>query len=200
MFIVIDGPDGSGKTTLAKNVVERVKEKGVDAVFTYEPTRDNEAGLKIRKLLQTGDIKDVYAFSDLFTEDRKAHIKNLILPSLEKGTLVVCDRYKYSSLVYQGLQGVGAEYIIESNRKCLVPGFAFILLPENTDTLIERITLRGIEKDVFEEAGFIRQTIESYKKMPAVFPEEKIVFLDAGKPVEENTELILKYINKKKPA
>ncbi len=195
MFIVIDGPDGSGKTTLAKNVVERVKGDGGDAIFTYEPTRDNEAGLKIREFLRTGDIKDVYAFSDLFTEDRKAHINNLILPALEKGLTVVCDRYKYSSLIYQELQGVDAEYIIESNRKCLVPAFAFVLLPENPDTLIERINGRGIEKDVFEEAGFIRQTIESYKKLPAVFPEENIIFLDAGKPIEENTELILKYIN-----
>ncbi len=195
MFVVIDGPDGSGKSTLAKLLVEQLVKEGFPAVYTCEPTYDSSAGKKLRQLLRTGDITDAYKFADLFVEDRKEHIRDFILPSMAKGEAVICDRYKYSSLAYQQLQGVDADYIIGSNRKCLVPDYIFILMPESLDTLLERISGRGRERDVFEEREFISRTLECYRKLPEYFPGEKIIFLNAEAPTSENAGLILsKYI------
>ncbi len=192
MFLVIDGPDGSGKTTLAKRLTTRLEGMGTRTAYTFEPTSESGAGRKLRSMLRTGNIPDVYSFADLFVEDRQAHLHNFILPSLEAGMVVVCDRYKYSSLAYQQLQGVDAGHIIETNRVCRVPDRVFILLPENVDVLLERIVERGLEKDIFEEREFISRTLECYRTLPDCFPQEPITFLKAETPIDENVETIIK--------
>lgn len=195
MFIVIDGPDGSGKSTLARRLTGQLKQNGSPAICTCEPTYDSEAGQKLRQLLKTGSIDNVYTFADLFVEDRKVHITSLIEPALEKGIIVVCDRYKYSSLAYQQLQGVDADYLIESNRPCLVPDFTFILLPQDADVLLRRIAHRGEERDIFEKREFLLRTLECYRKLPSWFPDEHIIFLDAETAIEENLDKIISIIN-----
>ncbi len=192
MFLVIDGPDGSGKTTLAKRLSARLEEMGVHTAYTFEPTYSSDAGRKLRNMLRTGNIPDVYSFADLFVEDRQAHLRDFILPSIEAGRVVICDRYKYSSLAYQLLQGVDAEHIIETNRGCRVPDRVFILLPENVDVLLKRIVERGLEKDIFEEREFISRTLECYRMLPDYFPKESINFLKAEMSVDENVEIIIK--------
>ena len=63
-------------------------------------------------MMQTGSIdNNIYEFADLFVEDRKYHIETLIAPALAKGENIVCDRYKYSAMVYQQLQGVDITYL-----------------------------------------------------------------------------------------
>ncbi len=192
MFLVIDGPDGSGKTTLAKRLSARLEEMGVCTAYTFEPTYDSNAGRRLRSMLHTGDIPDVYSFADLFVEDRQAHLRDFILPSLEAGSVVICDRYKYSSLAYQQLQGVDAEHIIKTNRVCRVPDRVFILLPENVDVLLKRIVERGLEKDIFEKREFISRTLECYRMLLDYFPKEPITFLKAETSTDENVEIIIK--------
>ena len=112
MFIAIDGPDGSGKTTLAKSLIDQWNSEGTAAIYTCEPTYDSEPGRQLRQMMRSGEIPDIYAFADLFVEDRKEHIRTLIMPAITQGEIVVCDRYKYSALAYQQLQGVDAGYLI----------------------------------------------------------------------------------------
>lgn len=197
MFVVIDGPDGSGKTTLAKQLVEQLRLNGVHCIYTYEPTRDSSAGIKIRQLIKNGNFEDVYSFADLFVEDRKEHLAALIKPTLEKGEFVVCDRYKYSALAYQQLQGVDVTYLVEINKECLIPDFVFVLLPHNADILLQRISHRDESRDVFEEKEFLSNTLDFYKKLSIYFPEEKIFSLDAEITIEENIKKIISIINKR---
>lgn len=196
MFVVIDGPDGSGKTTLAKQLVKRLQSNGVQCIYTYEPTYESSAGIKIRDLLKNGNFDDIYSFTDLFVEDRKEHLKTLIVPALERGEVVVCDRYKYSALAYQQLQGVDTSYLVEINKECLIPDFVFVLLPHNADILLQRISHRNESRDVFEEKAFLTHTLELYKKLSIYFPEEKIFFLDAEIDIKENIKEIISIINK----
>ena len=190
MFIVIDGPDGSGKTTLAKQLAGQLKQDGIPSLYTCEPTYDSQAGRKLRAMLQDGNILDLYAFADLFVEDRMEHLAAVIEPAIARGETVICDRYKYSSLVYQQLQGIDADYLVEGNRSCRVPDVIFVLLARNAEVLQQRIQDRGNERDIFEEREFLTRTLELYQKLPSYFPKERIVFLNAELPIEENIEKI----------
>jgi len=191
MFIVLDGPDGSGKTTLSKLLAEYLKAQSVPAMYTFEPTMDSMAGCELRSMLRSGDIQDIYAFANLFVEDREIHLNRLILPALERNEVVICDRYKYSNLVYQQIQGVEAEHIIQANLKFLVPDYTFIILSESPDILLKRISGRGLEKDIFEEQKFISRTLECYRKMSDYFPHENIIYLKAEETIEKSLKLIL---------
>lgn len=192
MFLVIDGPDGSGKTTLAKRLVEQLQQDGIAALYTCEPTYVSAAGRKLREMMHSGNIQDIYAFADLFVEDRKAHIEALIAPALAKGETVVCDRYKYSALAYQQLQGVDAAYLVERNRACLVPDVVFVLMPQEPEVLLQRISARGKERDIFEKREFLIRTLAYYQRLPEYFPEERIVFLNAEISIEENVGSIMR--------
>lgn len=194
MFIAIDGPDGSGKTTLAKSLVDQWKSEGTAAIYTCEPTYDSEPGIQLRQMMRSGEISNIYAFADLFVEDRKEHIQSLIMPAITQGEIVVCDRYKYSAMAYQQLQGVDAGYLIERNRTCLCPDFIFILMPQDPEVLCRRIVQRGQERDVFEEPDFLQRTLSYYEKLPEYFPEERIFFLNAEDTTEENIQRIKKII------
>ena len=195
MFIVIDGPDGSGKTTLSKKLVEKWELSGVRAIYTFEPTYDSLPGIEIRRLMGTKKIEDVYAFADLFVDDRKEHLNTIIAPALARGENVVCDRYKYSALAYQQLQGVDAKYLVQINTDCLVPDFIFILIPKCVDVILQRILNRAKEREIFEEREFLTQALELYKSLPSYFPNENIIFLDAEIAIEENLEKINCIIN-----
>lgn len=190
MFIVIDGPDGSGKTTLASRLTERLCNRGQKAIYTSEPTDTSDAGKTIRQFLQNGGIKDPYAFADLFVIDRKEHLTTLIQPHLEAGDWVVCDRYKYSALAYQQMQGVDAQYLINHNQSFLVPDVAFLLIPQDTQLLLDRIQQRGETLELFERRELLSTAVNYYRKLPIYFPGENLQFLDAGIPIEENLHQI----------
>ena len=101
-FIVFEGLDASGKETQAKKTVEYLKSKGIDAIYTDEPTSSNPIGLFIKDwLAKKFDINSVKSVALLYAADRYEHLKTVILPALERGTWVVCDRYFYSTLAYE---------------------------------------------------------------------------------------------------
>lgn len=185
MFIVIDGPDGCGKTTLAQSLVKELSKK-YQAYYTYEPTNDNEFGRNIRNMLKMDEITNIYEFADMFIEDRKLHIKDFIEPHMKCDDIVVCDRYKYSALVYQQLQGVDKHYLIDRNKSCLIPDIVFILNVTNPDVLIKRIEHRGKSKEIFEQKEYLNDVIKLYNKLPEYFPNESFVFLDAMLPIKDN--------------
>lgn len=83
MFIAIDGPDGIGKTTISKRVIEKMKfDYNTESILTTEPSR-SPLGLEIRKLLSSGNVNNKILL-DMFLKDRKEHIENEIIPILEK--------------------------------------------------------------------------------------------------------------------
>lgn len=196
MFIVIDGPDGSGKTTLAKRLSKQLCINGIKTIYTSEPTLNSTTGNTIQEVLEGDKSIDPYILSDLFLLDRKEHLAKVVQPSLCSGLCVVCDRYKYSALVYQQIQGVSAPYLIELNKECLIPDVTFILIPSSPKVLMERIEKRGKNKDLFENEKILEITIRYYKDISKYFPDENIQYLSADTSIEENLRLIEFYLEK----
>lgn len=102
-FIVLEGPDGSGKTTQAQRLYQRLKADGMPCILTEEPGATRE-GRIIRNILLNPELKiSPKTELFLFLADRANHVQKVIEPALSDGKTVVCSRYFYSTLVYQGI-------------------------------------------------------------------------------------------------
>ena len=123
MFIVIEGGDGVGKTTLINNL----KVARSEYVFTKEPNF-NETTDKIRAVIDEGGLS-TEAVAYLFGACRAEDTKKVILPALNEGKTVIADRYVYSSIVYQGLVGgMGVEEVRALNKWAMIePNMVIIL-------------------------------------------------------------------------
>jgi dTMP kinase len=114
LFITVEGGDGSGKTTLIKNLHRYLGEKGIGSIVTREPG-STEIGNTIREMvLGPKFIGKMANMTEtlLFLSSRAQHIEDLIEPSLNEGKIVLCDRFNDSTIVYQGLgRGLGFEEV-----------------------------------------------------------------------------------------
>jgi dTMP kinase len=111
VFVVLEGGDGCGKSTQVQLLVSRLRDLGREVVATREPGA-TEAGAAIRSLVLGGGDLDPRAEALLIAADRAEHVAEVILPALERGAIVVSDRYIPSSLAYQGVaRGLGVDEI-----------------------------------------------------------------------------------------
>lgn len=103
LFITFEGGEGAGKTTLINHVYDVLSQKGYQAVKTLEPG-GTPLGRDIRKLLLHEQTTSICERAELFLflADRAHHVKTVILPALEEGKIVLCDRFNDSTLAYQG--------------------------------------------------------------------------------------------------
>jgi dTMP kinase len=103
MFITLEGPDGSGKTTQVPLLAEAIRRAGYEVVVTREPG-GTEIGDQVRQVIMDLKNKSMFPESEilLFQASRAQLVRELILPNLEAGKVVLCDRYADSTLAYQG--------------------------------------------------------------------------------------------------
>ncbi len=185
-FLVIEGIDGSGKSTLSRSLFSELS-RNMECCLFSEPTQF-ETGLKIRRHLK-GEI--CLSRSELiseFLEDRKLSIERNILPALSLGKNVILDRYFYSMAAYQSDSSISASEILKMNleRGFIEPDAVFYLniSPEKS---LQRIEQRGGVREIFE-------SLEQLKKIHSGFLEvlpSKTVFLDAEVPMNELLETAL---------
>jgi dTMP kinase len=116
-FVVLEGGDGSGKSTQAARLAAQLRERGVAVYETFEPGATG-AGAVIRELLlHRRETIAPTTEALLMAADRAQHVAEQIAPAVERGEWVVCDRYLASSLVYQGIvRGMGVEAVEDLNR------------------------------------------------------------------------------------
>lgn len=135
LFIVFEGIDGSGKTTQARMLADHLASRGVRVLFTAEPS-DGPVGVFIKSLEMRARPEEE---ARLFTEDRRDHLRRTIIPALEKGITVICDRYVYSSAAYQGARGIDPASILAENRAFALQADVTFLLEIDLDLAMERI-------------------------------------------------------------
>ena len=161
LFLVFEGIDGSGKSTLSSMVHRHYLDRGVPAVRLAEPT-GGEWGGRIRELLQSGSAPPPEEQLRLFILDRDQDVRFNIRPALEKGEMIILDRYYYSNAAYQGAAGLDADRIIDENRKRGFPGPDRVYLVDLPPrTALERVRGRG-GADAFESEPFLEKVRERY--------------------------------------
>jgi dTMP kinase len=159
VFICVEGLDGCGKTTQARLLVRKLNED-YDALYTAEPSRGKIGKFIKRYCLHAGKRGSSIVEALLFAADRFQHVKREIQPALEKGKIVVSDRYVYSSLAYQGAAGVDLQWIERINEHAMRPDLA-IFIDVKPETVIQRLKSK---KSVMENLETQRKVRDAYVK------------------------------------
>jgi dTMP kinase len=184
-FICIEGIDASGKTTQARILVRNLCGKGIDAIYTTEPSKGDIGKFIRRHVLDREKRIPTVLEALLFAADRVNHLENEVKPALEKGKIVVCDRYVYSSLAYQGAAGLSLDWIQRINQYALVPDLA-VFLDVSPEIVLKRLKRK---KTVMETNANLQMVREVYSKMVR---EGKMITLQGDKPIKEVAKDILK--------
>lgn len=189
ILISFEGIEGTGKTIQSRLLYEYLIKKGYEAMLTEEPG-GTQIGFKIRDLLLSPENKGMKPITELllYNASRAQHIKEVILPALSKGTVVITDRFIDSTVVYQGYgRGIDLKLInfIEGIvTEGLRPDITF-LLDLDVETGLKRN--RGINKSdrlELEDLEFHRRVRDGYYEIAAKEPE-RIKLIDASESIEE---------------
>lgn len=157
-FLVIEGLDGSGKTTIARQLARRLQRLDYKVYLTFEPHDASAAGLFIRQVLNGKLVIPPRVLALAFALNRADHSHRVIEPFLDRSghRLVICDRYYLSSLVYQSSDEVSMKQILALNNGVRQPDL-IIFLDANTNTCFRRMRLRAAiseekrDRELFEK-------------------------------------------------
>jgi len=194
-FIVIEGPEGAGKSTHAEGLRAALEQRGRRVVLTHEPG-GTTAGEAIRRVLLDGRYHEMTPLTELFLvcASRSQHVAEVIRPALAQGVVVICDRFSPSTIVYQGHAGsVPMAVVVSADaaaRQGLLPDLT-IILDVPAETGLAR-GLDGAAGDRIEskELDFHHRVREGYLKY-AETAEERCVVVSAEVGKAEVAEQVL---------
>ncbi|WP_050183711.1 dTMP kinase [Domibacillus robiginosus] len=202
LFITIEGPEGAGKTTVLQRVVEELEKKGHPVVQTREP-----GGIAIAEqirsvILNTNNTEmDARTEALLYAAARRQHLAEKVVPALQKGCIVLCDRFVDSSLAYQGYaRGLGMEEVASINAFAIdgmMPALTllFDVRPEIGLARIHRHNGREVNRLDLEGLSFHQKVREGYLKL-ADSNRDRIVIIDAEQEQEQVYRSALSQIEK----
>ncbi len=155
-FISFEGIDGSGKSTQIQKLAEFLESRDFDIVITREPG-GSTGGEEIRNLLLQGNVDRWSPETEilLFTAARRDHLERIILPALEEGKIVICDRFTDSTRMYQGMRGVNLRNLVDTlNEKVIKfdPDLT-IVIDINPEISLKRAKSRKTVEERFEDFG-----------------------------------------------
>jgi dTMP kinase len=195
-FITFEGPDGVGKSTQMENLAGWLRDRGIDVLTTREPGGTRLGG-KLRSLLLSSRTQGLSARAELglMFADRAQHIEQNILPALERGQWVLCDRFTDSSEAYQGGgRELGSEIVLQLHRMLcgnLQPDLTVLMIGD-PDHSLKRAQRRNVERSrrsvhdenrfEKEQGGFHQRVLETYLKIAAREPG-RVVKVDAREPI-----------------
>ena len=138
-FIAVDGPNGVGKSTLIAAIKNKLEILGYDVYVTREPT-DTKLGNFLREFAEQ---HSGVSLACMVAADRYEHIINEIMPALGEGKIVISDRYILSSLILQEMDGVGTEFILNTNSEIIKPDLQLAVIADEK-ILQERLSERDV--------------------------------------------------------
>jgi len=196
MFFVLEGIDGSGKETQVKILTETLKKAGKKVEVVEFPDYNSGPGKKIGQYLDNKlqlMHKDV---AKLYADDRRLH-QERIKKWLEEGVIVVSDRYAYSNIAYQLVNGVDYDYLLSLDKGMIFPDLVFFI-----DTTIDEVIRRmnnSRRKDKYESSkNYLARVSENYRAMCdgsiEVFGRAKWIRIDGNKTIEEVQKDIWRYV------
>lgn len=191
-FVTIEGPDGAGKTTQVKKISDYLKSRGFKVLVTREPG-GTPLGEKLREVLLTseGESPVPEAEALIYAASRAQLVKKVIEPTLDKGFIILCDRFVDSSLAYQGwARGLGIEELARINGWFLQDIWPDLTIVLDIDPAQSLNRLSG-KKDRLENEtlDFHRKVREGFLKLKDLYPQ-RIKIVDAA----QNPDAIFKTI------
>lgn len=150
-LVVIEGVDGTGKTTVSSMLAQFCGERGLLCAYSKEPTGLG-AGRQLRESARTGRVS-AEEECRLFLRDRTEHAGRTIRPTLQAGGIVILDRYYWSTAAYQGARGLDPRQIVTENEAHVPRPDLVILLAASATSGLARVRGRGDEPDEFEQAN-----------------------------------------------
>ncbi len=182
IFIAVEGVDGAGKTTLVDRLCTALSAAGETVVRTKEPT-DGQYGAKIRESATTGRM-DLESELQAFIDDRHEHVAEVIAPALERGEVVIVDRYFYSTIAYQGERGADVDQLTRDMRSQFpIPDVVLLLDADPSMTLLRVSESRGDTPNEFERQGALEKIREIFLALRPECPEIRVI--DAASEADE---------------
>ena len=203
-LISFEGPEGCGKSTQIEILCKKLKDRGEDVLSVREPG-GTDLGESIRKIVQSNSLSDLSDNAELllFMSSRAQLVNQLILPALNNGKWVLCDRFIDSSVAYQGYARGGDINFIKSLNEYATQGLApstTFFLDLDLDICLERLNNRcsitNYEKDriEMESSEFHNQVINGYRRLAK---EEKRFFrIDANQNKEYIADQIFNFLKR----
>lgn len=200
IFISFEGNEGCGKTTITNKLKEKLENNGYEVTISREPggVRISE---EIRKIILNNEYIEMDDKTEalLYAAARRQHLVEKIIPEIEKGKIVICDRFIDSSLAYQGVgRNLGIEEVYEINKFAIgefMPDKTF-LLEIDYKLGLERANKRG-ELDRLEMEGdkFHETVANGYKKISKLY-SDRIDVIDANRTIDDVTNDIYERVIK----
>jgi dTMP kinase len=199
IFISFEGIEGTGKTIQSKMLYEHLLKKGYKVILTEEPG-GTRIGLKIRDILLSIENRGMSPLAELllYNASRAQHIKEVILPALKRGYIVITDRFSDSTVAYQGYGRRIDLNLVKSFEQSVTAGLktdVTFLLDLNVETGLKRN--RGINKTdrlELEDVKFHKRVRNGYLKIAAK-ESKRIKLLDGSESIEQVQNKILKIIS-----
>ncbi|WP_368658261.1 dTMP kinase [Metabacillus halosaccharovorans] len=190
-FITFEGPEGAGKTSVLELLMTELSGTEMEMIFTREPGGIHISE-KIREVILNKEHTEMDSRTEalLYAAARRQHLVERVVPAIESGKIVFCDRFIDSSLAYQGYaRGLGIEEVLSINEFAingLMPDltFYFKIDPKVGLQRISKSSEREKNRLDLEELSFHQKVQKGYEKVIAMFPE-RIVVIDAEKSLEE---------------
>ncbi|PFA63702.1 dTMP kinase [Bacillus sp. AFS015802] len=206
LFITVEGPEGAGKSTILSELYNQLLQDGLDVVQTREPGGISIAEQIREVILHTANTEmDKRTEALLYAAARRQHLVEKVIPALNEGKIVICDRFIDSSLAYQGnARGIGMEEVMEINQFAIedkMPDLTlyFDIDPEEGLKRIAKHNGREVNRLDLESVDFHTLVREGYQKVIRQYPE-RIHVIDASKSKEavfaDAYEIVTRYVNK----
>ncbi len=199
-FIVFEGLDGSGHSTQAGKLIDflndtrqKTKFGHTGAQITKEPTPNLIGGL-ISSQLHHDWKSSQECLQLLFCADRAHHLEKEIIPLLERGVIVVCDRYFFSTIAYGSLDIEERSWLLDLNKNFLLPD-ATILIKVSPKMCMERIYKNRYGVELFEKEESLAKVWENYEKLSKEF--ENVSIVNGEKPMEQIHQEVTEIISDK---
>lgn len=189
LFITFEGPEGSGKTTVAYSLVNQLEKDGYKVIYTREPGGIDIAEQIRSVILNTENTKmDQITEALLYAAARRQHLVERVIPALKEGYIVICDRFIDSSLTYQGYaRGVGIETIYQINQYAIEGWMPKLTVLFDIDPVegLRRIQVdkqREVNRLDLEDEEFHQRVREGYQIVANMYPN-RIKKIDASQSI-----------------